>query len=86
MMDKKLLERISIDPRVLHGKPHIKGTRIAVSMVMELLASGYSPKDICSDRFYPDLTEEDIFACIVFAKQFLDEEEIHFAEELQHSP
>lgn len=85
-MDKKLLGRISLDPRVLHGKPHIKGTRIAVSMVMELLASGYSPKDICSDRFYPDLTVEDIFACIVFANQFLDEEEIHFAEELQHFP
>lgn len=80
-----LLKRISIDPRILHGKPRIKGTRIAVSMVLELLAAGYSIAEICSKRFYPDIKREDVLACIAFANQFLSEEEIHFAEELKHS-
>ncbi|MFZ2603821.1 MAG: DUF433 domain-containing protein [Candidatus Omnitrophota bacterium] len=81
-MDRRLLERISIDPHVLHGKPRIKGTRIAVFMVLELLAEGISPEEICSERFYPDLKIEDVRACVAFANQFLSEEEIHFSEEL----
>ena len=82
-MKKKLLKRISVSPKILHGRPRIKGTRIAVSMVLELLADGYSPKQICS-RFYPDLTPSDVLACISFANQFLSQEEIYFAEELKH--
>ncbi|MBU3959012.1 MAG: DUF433 domain-containing protein [Desulfobacteraceae bacterium] len=83
-MNDELLERISIDPHTLHGRPRIKGTRIAVSMVLELLSEGHSPQEICSERFYPDLTIEDVLACIAFANQFLSEEEIHFFEELKH--
>ena len=85
MQTYSLLERISLDANILHGKPRIKGTRIAVSMVLELLAQGYSPQEICSERFYPDLSAEDVFACIAFANQFLNEEEIHFFEELKKS-
>lgn len=85
MNDKQLLERISIDSHILHGRPRIKGTRIGVSMVLELLAEGYSPQEICSERFYPDISIEDIYGCIAFANQFLNEEEIHFFEELSQS-
>ena len=52
-------------------------------MVLELLADGYSPKEISSDKFYPDITLDDVFACVAFANQFLNEEDIHFLEELK---
>ena len=81
---RNLLERISLDARILHGAPRIKGTRIPVSMVLELLAQGFSARDICSNRFYPDIAPADVFACVAFANQFLSEEEIHFFEELKH--
>ena len=84
MQSKDLLERISIAPDILHGKPRIKGTRIAVSMILELLAEGVSAEEIRS-KFYPDITIEDVQACIAFANQFLSEEEIHFFEELSHT-
>ena len=84
-MKPRLLERITADPNILHGKHRIKGTRIPVSMVLELLAGGYSPDDISSRKFYPDLTTRDVLACIAFANQFLNEEEIHFAGESRHS-
>lgn len=80
-----LLERISIDATVLHGKPRVRHTRIPVSMVLELLAAGQSPETICED-FYPDLTVEDVRACVAFANQFLGSEQIHFAEELRRAP
>ncbi len=80
---KKLLEIISLDPNILHGKPRIKGTRIGVSMVLELLAAGFSVERICSKEFYPSLKPEHVLACIAFANQFLNEEEIHFSEELK---
>ena len=79
-----LLERISIDPEILHGKPRVRNTRIPVSMVLELLAAGHSPEAICRDS-YPGLTVEDVQACIAFANQFLTGEEIHFSEELRRS-
>lgn len=79
-----LLERISIDPDILHGKPRVQNTRIPVSMVLELLAAGQSPEVICRD-FYPDLTVEDVHACVAFANQFIAGEEIHFSEELRRS-
>lgn len=80
-----LLERISIASDICHGKPRIRGTRIPVSMVLELLAGGYTPEQICSEEFYPDLMREDVLACIAFANQFLNQEEIHFVEELKHA-
>jgi len=80
-----LLERISIDPAILHGKPHVRNTRIPVSMVLELLVAGQTPQTICSDLYYPDLTVDDVRACIEFANQFLTGEDIHFFEELRRS-
>ncbi|MBM3180739.1 MAG: DUF433 domain-containing protein [Chloroflexi bacterium] len=70
--------RIAVDPKILSGKPCIKGTRIAVTMVLELLEDGLSFKDITKD-YYPQLTAEDIRACLEYAKAMIEGEEIHFA-------
>jgi uncharacterized protein (DUF433 family) len=58
-------ERIEINPKVLLGKPVFKGTRIAVYVVLDLLAEGETAQNI--KEFYPDLRDEDIKAAIQFA-------------------
>lgn len=60
-----LLDRISIDPEVVHGRPAIRGTRMRVSDVLGLLGAGASEAEIIED--YPYLTVEDIRACLVYA-------------------
>ena len=67
-----LLERISIDPNVCHGKPCIKGTRIPVHMVLDLLAAGENYQGV--RKAYPHLKEEDIRACMEYAARLADEE------------
>lgn len=57
--------RITIDPEKRGGKPCIRGLRMTVSDVLEYLASGMSEEDILKD--FPDLTREDIRACLAFA-------------------
>jgi uncharacterized protein (DUF433 family) len=57
-------ERIVIDPEILTGKPVIKGTRLAVELIIDLLASEWSEADIL--RNYPGLTHTDILACRQF--------------------
>jgi uncharacterized protein (DUF433 family) len=58
-------ERISVDPLVRSGKPHIKGTRITAYDVLEYLAGGMSEDEILAD--FPDLTRDDIRAVLAFA-------------------
>ncbi|GBC95430.1 hypothetical protein HRbin16_01219 [bacterium HR16] len=65
-MMKTLLERISVDPEVCHGQPCIRGTRIMVYLILELLEAGVSPEQIIRD-YYPQLTKEDIEACLQYA-------------------
>ena len=65
-------DRITIDPKVLVGKPVIKGTRIAVEFVINLLAQGWSESEIV--RNYPGLTHEDILACLKYAGETLQSE------------
>lgn len=60
------LDRISIDPHVCFGKPCIKGTRIWVSLILDFLASGSTPKEILAA--YPQLTEADIRAAIAYVR------------------
>lgn len=60
-----LLDRISIDPEVVHGRPAIRGTRMRVSDVLSLLAAGADEAEILED--YPYLTSEDIKACLAYA-------------------
>lgn len=67
-------ERISIQPDVLVGKPVIKGTRIPVSLILNLLAHGYDFDQIIED--YPVLTKDDIVAALNYAQARLDREEI----------
>jgi uncharacterized protein (DUF433 family) len=57
-----LLERIVVDPEILAGKPVIRGTRLAVELILELLAAGQSEGEILTN--YPGLTREDILACL----------------------
>jgi len=61
----ELLERITVNPAIFGGKPIIRGLRISVELILSLLAQGESWDDILDD--YPDLTPEDIRACIAYA-------------------
>ena len=59
------MERITVNPKIFGGKPIIKGTRITVEFILELLASDVSEEEILKD--YPHLTVEDIHACLRYA-------------------
>ena len=67
------MERIVTDPKILVGKPVIRGTRIPVYLVLNLVANGKSPKQIVDD--YPDLTEADVKAAIEYAAKHMKYEE-----------
>jgi uncharacterized protein (DUF433 family) len=67
--------RIVIDPSVLVGKPVVKGTRLSVEFVIGLLAEGWSESDILSS--YPGLTREDIAACLQYARDILEGENVY---------
>lgn len=60
-----LLDRISVDPEVVHGRPAIRGTRMRVTDVLSLLAAGATEAEILED--YPYLASEDIRACLAYA-------------------
>jgi len=66
-----LSERIVIDPKILAGKPVIRGTRLAVEFILELLAAGQSENDVLTN--YPGLTREDILACLSYASYLAHE-------------
>lgn len=65
---------IIVDPEVLVGKPVIKGTRIAVELVIDLMAHGYSKKQILDQ--YDHLTAEDIQACLAYVGETLRSERV----------
>ncbi len=64
-------ERIIVDPEILAGKPVIRGTRLAVEFILELLAADQSEKEILAN--YPGLTREDILACLSYASYLAHE-------------
>lgn len=66
-------ERIEVNPEIMVGKPVIKGTRIPVYLILDLMAAGYTPKDIIKE--YPQLNERDIKAAIEYAASVLKREE-----------
>ena len=66
----KLLERIAVNPKVMVGKPVIRGMRLTAQNLLGLLASGMAIDDIVKE--YAGLTEEDVLACISFAKESLE--------------
>lgn len=65
-MENPLLQRITLDPNICHGKPCIRGLRYPVEFILELLSSGMSSEDILAD--YDDLELEDILATLLFAR------------------
>lgn len=67
-------ERITADPTVLVGKPVIRGTRISVQMILELLAGGYATADVV--RQYDQLRVEDVQACLSYAAEIVASEKI----------
>ena len=68
-------DRITVDPKVLVGKPVIKGTRIAVEFLMELLANGWTHEQILKN--YPHLTEKDIQAALHYATEAVKQEHVY---------
>ena len=71
MTRHELLQRIVVDPEVCGGRPCIRGHRIWVSLVLDLLAAGMTTKGILEE--YPQLTEEDVRACIAYASEIARE-------------
>ena len=74
MNNHNLLSRITFNPKVLSGKPIIRGLRILIAMILELLAKGATTEEILED--YPELEPEDIQAALFYAYQLVDKEEI----------
>lgn len=69
MKEEKLLERIVINPKVMVGKPLIKGTRLTVEHILNLTAHGTTIDEILTE--YDGLVKEDIYACFLFASKSL---------------
>lgn len=73
-MDKKLLNRIEVNPRIMVGKPVIRGTRVPVELVLKKLAQNIDIKEILED--YPRLTKDDIKAAIMYAESLVENERV----------
>ena len=71
MTKEELLSRISIDPNVCFGKPCIRGHRIWVSLVLDLLAAGWTVPQVLDQ--YPGLDETDVLACIAYGAEMARE-------------
>ena len=70
MTDRQLLERITMNPQVMVGKPVIRGTRLTVEYILNLLAHGSTVTEILDE--YDGLTAEDVQACLLFATKSLE--------------
>jgi uncharacterized protein (DUF433 family) len=68
--DQQLLDRITLNPKVMVGKPVIRGTRLTVEYILNLLAHGGTMEEILEE--YNNLTPEDIQACLLFATRSLE--------------
>jgi uncharacterized protein (DUF433 family) len=75
MLEEKLLARIVVDPKILTGKPVIRGLRLSVDQVLRSLAAGVSREDLLED--YPDLQPEDFQACLLYAAHLVEEERVY---------
>ena len=70
MAAEHLLKRITIDPRVCHGKPCVRGLRYPVAMLLELMSSGMTHDEILAD--YEDLERDDLLAALAYAARVSD--------------
>jgi len=71
MEQRQLLERIALNPRIIVGKPVIRGTRLTVQYILNLLAHGATVDEILQE--YKGLTKEDILACLLYASETLED-------------
>ena len=74
MDERKLLERITVNPQIFGGKPIIRGRRLAVEHILSMLAAGDTPEVLLAG--YPWLQPEDIQACLVYARRLVGHEGI----------
>lgn len=74
MKDRKLLNRITVNPGVMVGKPTIRGFRITVEQILKSLAAGISEQELLQD--YPELEPEDIKAALLYAADSLNYEQV----------
>ena len=81
MRRNELLERISIDPKVCFGKPCIRGHRIWVSLVLDLISAGLSVEEVREE--YPQLSREDVLACVAYGAEMSRERFVDIP--LEHS-
>jgi uncharacterized protein (DUF433 family) len=70
-------ERITVDPAILVGKPVIRGTRLAVEFIIDLLAQGWSEEQILAN--YPGIVHDDIAACLKYASESLKSERVYLS-------
>jgi uncharacterized protein (DUF433 family) len=77
MTEEKFLNRIVLDPKIMLGKPVIRGTRLTVEVIVEKIAYGETREEILKD--YPFITEEDIRAALLYAAMRLAHEEVYAA-------
>jgi uncharacterized protein (DUF433 family) len=75
MTERTLLRRIVVDPRIMLGKPVIKGTRLPVEIIVEKVAYGFTFGDLKKD--YPFLTDDDIRAALLYAAKRIANEEVY---------
>ncbi len=71
MEQNQLLERITLNPQIMVGKPVIRGTRLTVQYILNLLAHGDTVDEILQE--YKGLTKEDILACLLYASETLED-------------
>jgi uncharacterized protein (DUF433 family) len=67
---KEFLEHIELNPKIMRGKPVIKGTRLTVQYILNLLANGETIDEITKE--YEDIKREDILACLLYASEAID--------------
>lgn len=72
-------QRIVAEPGVCHGRPHVLGTRILVTQVLDLVASGVAPADVCGPDWFPDLAPADVLACLDYAAALVRGEDVLIA-------
>ena len=74
MDEKKLLERITVNPKIFGGKPIVRGRRLAVEHVLGMLAAGDTSEELL--KGYPWMTHEDIQACLLYARKVIGHERV----------
>lgn len=75
-MENSLLQRITLNPDICHGKPTVRNKRYPVELILDLLAAGMTHQEILDD--YPALEEDDIRACLAYASRLTSVKSIHW--------